>query len=409
MQDAVDPVQVQDELRVRRHRPQGRVEVLEAHERDRSDAVLPRPAIQQRLVGAVEDRLVIEEHRRPRRSPGGAARRRPRRPRRRRPDASCSGPGWHRTARRSGAGSRPSGCVGRSRWTIAASCSAALGSPRPRRARPTSIRQRSSARSARRRSTIERGSRPRTRSRTPRAISITASSRGAGRRPMIRRIRPRLAGEVGPGSLGMAGSLAGAPGATADLYSGDACDRPHHRHHRPGRLLPGGAAAREGLPRRRHDPPLEHHPRTSGSRTSSATSSSSRATCSTRHRWSRPCARRDPTEVYNLAAQSFVPTSWNQPVLTGEFTGLGVTRMLEAIRQVDPDDPLLPGVVERDVRQGSRGPPGRVARRSTRAARTASPRRTGTSSRSTTARATACTRRRASCSTTNPRAAGWSS
>jgi GDPmannose 4,6-dehydratase len=43
----------------------------------------------------------------------------------------------------------------------------------------------------------------------------------------------------------------------------------------------------------------------------------------------------EPTEVYNLAAQSFVPTSWNQPVLTGEFTGLGVTRMLEAVRQVD--------------------------------------------------------------------------
>jgi GDPmannose 4,6-dehydratase len=43
-----------------------------------------------------------------------------------------------------------------------------------------------------------------------------------------------------------------------------------------------------------------------------------------------------PQEVYNLAAQSFVPTSWNQPVLTGEFTALGVTRMLEAIRAVDP-------------------------------------------------------------------------
>ena len=43
-----------------------------------------------------------------------------------------------------------------------------------------------------------------------------------------------------------------------------------------------------------------------------------------------------PTEVYNLGAQSFVPTSWNQPVLTGEVTGLGVTRLLEAIRQVDP-------------------------------------------------------------------------
>jgi GDPmannose 4,6-dehydratase len=43
-----------------------------------------------------------------------------------------------------------------------------------------------------------------------------------------------------------------------------------------------------------------------------------------------------PSEVYNLAAQSFVPTSWNQPVLTGEFTALGVTRVLEAIRVVDP-------------------------------------------------------------------------
>ena len=42
-----------------------------------------------------------------------------------------------------------------------------------------------------------------------------------------------------------------------------------------------------------------------------------------------------PQEVYNLAAQSFVPTSWKQPVLTGEFTALGVTRVLEAIRFVD--------------------------------------------------------------------------
>jgi GDPmannose 4,6-dehydratase len=43
-----------------------------------------------------------------------------------------------------------------------------------------------------------------------------------------------------------------------------------------------------------------------------------------------------PHEVYNLAAQSFVPTSWNQPVLTAEFTALGVTRLLDAIRAVDP-------------------------------------------------------------------------
>lgn len=44
-----------------------------------------------------------------------------------------------------------------------------------------------------------------------------------------------------------------------------------------------------------------------------------------------------PHEVYNLAAQSFVPTSWRQPVLTGEFTALGVTRLLDAIRIVNPE------------------------------------------------------------------------
>jgi GDPmannose 4,6-dehydratase len=43
-----------------------------------------------------------------------------------------------------------------------------------------------------------------------------------------------------------------------------------------------------------------------------------------------------PTEVYNLAAQSFVPTSWNQPALTGDITALGVTRILESIRYVNP-------------------------------------------------------------------------
>jgi GDPmannose 4,6-dehydratase len=43
-----------------------------------------------------------------------------------------------------------------------------------------------------------------------------------------------------------------------------------------------------------------------------------------------------PTEVYNLAAQSFVPTSWQQPVLTAEFTALGVTRLLDALRQTCP-------------------------------------------------------------------------
>jgi GDPmannose 4,6-dehydratase len=45
----------------------------------------------------------------------------------------------------------------------------------------------------------------------------------------------------------------------------------------------------------------------------------------------------EPTEVYNLGAQSFLPTSWRQPVLTAEFTGVGVTRLLEALRRVDPE------------------------------------------------------------------------
>ncbi len=51
----------------------------------------------------------------------------------------------------------------------------------------------------------------------------------------------------------------------------------------------------------------------------------------------RAMAQAQPHEVYNLAAQSFVPTSWSEPVLTAQFTAVGVTRMLEAVRQVAPD------------------------------------------------------------------------
>lgn len=51
----------------------------------------------------------------------------------------------------------------------------------------------------------------------------------------------------------------------------------------------------------------------------------------------RAFEKAQPHEVYNLAAQSFVPTSWDEPVLTTQFTALGVTRMLEALRQVKPD------------------------------------------------------------------------
>jgi hypothetical protein len=48
------------------------------------------------------------------------------------------------------------------------------------------------------------------------------------------------------------------------------------------------------------------------------------------------CAEVQPDEIYNLAAQSFVATSWTQPVLTGEFTAIGVTRLLEAMRRTVP-------------------------------------------------------------------------
>ncbi|QDU67400.1 GDP-mannose 4,6-dehydratase [Engelhardtia mirabilis] len=51
----------------------------------------------------------------------------------------------------------------------------------------------------------------------------------------------------------------------------------------------------------------------------------------------RAFAEAAPVEVYNLAAQSFVPTSWSEPVLTAQFTGMGVTRVLEALRQTCPE------------------------------------------------------------------------
>ena len=97
-----------------------------------------------------------------------------------------------------------------------------------------------------------------------------------------------------------------------------------------------------------------------------------------------------PHEFYNLAAMSFVPASWDQPMLTGEFNAQGVTRVLEAIRQVDPSIRDLSGLVERDVRQGARDAADRVD-----AVLPAQPVRRveglrATTSRSTIARATTC-------------------
>ena len=67
----------------------------------------------------------------------------------------------------------------------------------------------------------------------------------------------------------------------------------------------------------------------------------------------------EPREIYNLAAMSFVAASWSQPVLTTEFTATGVTRMLEAMREVGARRALLSGLLLRDVRQGAGGPAAR--------------------------------------------------
>ena len=63
-----------------------------------------------------------------------------------------------------------------------------------------------------------------------------------------------------------------------------------------------------------------------------------------------------PDEIYNLAAMSFVAVSWIQPTLTAEFTGVGVTRMLEAMREAAPEARFYQAVELGDVRQGARGP-----------------------------------------------------
>ncbi len=124
-----------------------------------------------------------------------------------------------------------------------------------------------------------------------------------------------------------------------------------------------------------------------------------------------------PDEVYNLAAISFVPLSWNQPELTGEITGLGVLRMLEAIRIVTAaSPPARPAAASSSTRRRAarcsarcRRPPRTRTRPSTPAAPTASPRSTATTSPSTTARATASSPAAASSSTTSRPAAGPSS
>ena len=108
-----------------------------------------------------------------------------------------------------------------------------------------------------------------------------------------------------------------------------------------------------------------------------------------------------PNEIYNLAAMSFVAVSWIQPTLTAEFTGVGVTRMLEAMREVCPEARFYQASSSEMFGKVQAGPAERADRRSTRAPRTGWPRSTATSSRSTTASPTTCTRAAGSCSITS--------
>ena len=116
----------------------------------------------------------------------------------------------------------------------------------------------------------------------------------------------------------------------------------------------------------------------------------------------------EPHEVYNLASPSFVPLSWAQPVLTAEFAAVGVTAILEAIRQVDRRSA---STRHRRARSSAIRPRRRRRRRrrSRPRRRTVSPRRTATSSRRRTVANTASTHALASSTTTSHRGVRWTS
>ena len=117
----------------------------------------------------------------------------------------------------------------------------------------------------------------------------------------------------------------------------------------------------------------------------------------------------EPDEIYNLAAMSFVAASWSQPVLTAEFTATGVTRMLEAMREVAPEARFYQASSSEMFGKVREVPAARERRPSTRARPTAWPSATATSSPSTTASPTTCSPAQGSSSTTRASAAGSSS
>ena len=110
----------------------------------------------------------------------------------------------------------------------------------------------------------------------------------------------------------------------------------HHGDHGPGRLVPRRAPARRGLRSRGDDPPRSTE---SSERIEHLIDRIQIVQGDLLDQASLVAAIEEsrPSEVYNLAAQSFVPTSFRQPVLTAEFTAVGVTRLLEAVRAVNPE------------------------------------------------------------------------
>jgi GDP-mannose 4,6-dehydratase len=113
-----------------------------------------------------------------------------------------------------------------------------------------------------------------------------------------------------------------------------------------------------------------------------------------------------PDEVYNLAAQSFVPVSWNQPVLTGDVTGLGVVRVLEAIRKHQPRAKFLQASSSEMFGKVTETPQSEP-RGSIHAAPTARRKFLAITLRSTTGKATSSLRVRPLVSITNPLVADW--
>ena len=115
----------------------------------------------------------------------------------------------------------------------------------------------------------------------------------------------------------------------------DAETRTHHRHRRSGRIVPRRAPPRRGVRgvRRRAAAGLDRRSRTS--RRSAIDLELMQADVLDELSLMDVLAACRPHEVYNLASPSFVPMSWQQPVLTAEFAAVGCTALLEAIRRVD--------------------------------------------------------------------------